>query len=204
MHFRRIACWLLGAWFLGSVAVSHITSGNLAAADRMLESTIPEIRSIAISRSRPIARGLLRAMAVELNRDYYTQWERLQLLLGVAVTAVLLADSRKRGLIILVVSAMVLVAFQHFWVTPEILFFEQARTFPSQNSPPAPESSAGRMHMLYNAVEIAKLVLILLLTAILVKMQGKEHRSKRRRTAQPGERNPMEPIEAAGESAAQN
>ncbi|HVT92467.1 MAG TPA: hypothetical protein VHD76_06450 [Bryobacteraceae bacterium] len=204
MHFRRIACWLLGAWFLGSVAVSHITSGNLAAADRMLESTIPEIRSIAISRSRPIARGLLRAMAVELNRDYYAQWERLQLLLGAAVAAVLLADSRKRGLIILVISAMVLVAFQHFWVTPEILFFEQARTFPSQNSPPVPESSAGRMHMLYNAVEIAKLVLILLLAAILVKMQGKEHRSKRRRPRQPGDQNPMEPIEATGETAAQS
>lgn len=192
MHFRRIACWLLGAWFIGSIAVSRITSVNLAAVDRVMDSTVPEIHHIAISRSRPIARSLLRYMAVDLNRDYYTEWQRTQLVLGAGVVVVLLADSRKRGLIVLALSAMVLVAFQHFWVTPEILFFEQARSFPSQNASAVSEYGLARMQLLYNAVEISKLLLVLALSAFLIKMQGKEYRSKRRRSPKAGSLDPME------------
>jgi len=206
MHFRRIACWLLGAWFIGSIAVSRITSSNFAAVDRVLDSPVPEVHLIAISRSRPVARSLLRYMAVDLNRGYFTEWQRLQLLLGAGIVVVLLADSRKRGLIVLALSAMVLVAFQHFWVTPEILFIEQARTFPSQNGPPVSEYGLGRMQLLYNAVEAAKLLLVLALSALLIKMQGKEYRSKKRRTTEPGIPDPMQAAgaELLNESAARD
>lgn len=185
MHFRRIACWLLGAWLLGSIAMSRIASAGFAAPDGVLNASVPEIQRIGISKSRPVARSLLRYMAVYLNRQYYTEWQRTQLLLGAAVVAVLLADSRKRALIVLALAAMVLVAFQHFWVTPEILVFEQARTFPSQSAQPVSEYGLSRMRLLYNSVEIAKILMLLALTAILVKMQGKEYRSKRRRAPKP-------------------
>jgi hypothetical protein len=188
MHFRRIACWLLGAWFVGSIAISRITSSNYAAVDRVLESPTPEIHRVAISRGRPLARSLMRYMATDLNRDYYTQWERTQIVLGLSIVVVLFIDSRKRALIILALAAMVLVAFQHYWVTPEILAGEQSRSFPDKNAPAISDLSLDRIKMLYTSVEIAKLLLLFALSFVLIKMQGKESRTRRRRSVDPDAR----------------
>lgn len=179
---------------MGSVAVTRITSGNYSAVDRVLDSPTAEIHRIAISRGRPMARSLMRFMATDLNREYYAQWERTQLFLGLGVVAVLFADSRKRALIVIALAGIVLVAFQHYWVTPEILFGEQVRSFADKNGPQMPDSSFARMKILYNAVEAAKLILLLALTVVLVKMQGREQRTRRRRPLPPEALAPEAPM----------
>ena len=183
MHYRRIACWLLGAWFVGSLAVSRITSVDYAAADRVLEAAVPQIHVIAIGRGRPVARSLMRYMAADLNRVYFEDWEWTEMALGLGVMLVLFIDRQKRALIVLAASATILVTFQHFWVTPEIVYLEQVRSFPPQGPPPA-EFRFDRMQMLYTAVEIAKLLLLFGLTAMLVKMQGQRQRTRVRRVVE--------------------
>lgn len=183
MHYRRIACWLLGAWFVGSLAVSRITSINYGAAERVLESEVTQIHTIAIGRGRPVARSLMRYMAADLNRAYFEDWEWTEIALGFGVMLVLFIDRQKRALIVLAASATILVAFQHFWVTPEIVYLEQVRSFPPQGPPPA-EFRFDRMQMLYTSVEIAKLLLLLGLTAMLVKMQGQRQRTRVRRVVE--------------------
>ena len=183
MHYRRIACWLLGAWFVGSLAISRITSLNYAAPDRVLESSMEEIHRIAIGRGRPVARSLMRYMAADLNRAYLADWEWAELAIGAVVILVLFVDRQKRALIVLAASAMILVTFQHFWLTPEIDYLEQVRSFPPPGPPPA-DFRFDRMQMLYTAVEIAKLLLVFGLTAMLVKMQGQRQRTRVRRVVE--------------------
>ncbi len=180
MHYRRIACWLLGAWFVGSLAISRIASLNYAAPERVLEAPVPQIHVIAIGRGRPVARSLMRYMAAELSRAYYAEWEWTEMALGTGAMLALFIDRQKRALIVLAASATILVAFQHFWVTPEIVYLEQVRSFPPSGPPPA-DFRFDRMQMLYTSVEIAKLLLIGALTATLVKMQGQRRRIRVRR-----------------------
>jgi hypothetical protein len=180
MHYRRIACWLLGAWFIGSLAITRITSSNFSAADEVLEAQVPEIHRVSIGRGRPVARGLMRYMAAELNRGYYASWEWLELALGAGVAGSLLLDRQKRILIVPTLAGMVLVAFQHFWLSPEIVYIEIAQSFPPPGPPPS-SFQFGRMQMLYTAVEAAKLLLVLGVTYVLIKMQGQRRRTRVRR-----------------------
>lgn len=183
MHYRRIACWLLGAWFIGSLAIFRITSTDFSAADEVLDASVPEIHRVAIGRGRPVGRGLMRYMTAELNRGYYSSWEWIELALGGGIIACLVLDRQKRVLIVPAAAGMVLVAFQHFWLSPEIVYLELAQSFPPPGPPPS-MFQFNRMRMLYGAVEAAKLLLVLGVTVVLVKMQGQRRRMKVRRVAE--------------------
>ncbi len=168
---------------MGSLAISRITSLNYAAADRVLESELPQIHVIAIGRGRPVARSLMRYMQAQLNRSYFEEWEWAELGLGTGAMMVLFIDRQKRALIVLAASATILVAFQHFWLTPEIVYLELVRSFPPKGPPPS-DFRFERMQKLFTAVEIAKLLLVFGLTAMLVKMQGQRQRTRVRRVVE--------------------
>ena len=67
------------------------------------------------------ARLLLRYLAGEENRLFFTSWELAQIALGVLLTAILLLAIKSRLLAGMAGAMLIIVLFQHFRVTPEMI-----------------------------------------------------------------------------------
>lgn len=130
MHLRRIACFLLGGWLLGGLYFSYILARNASSAGVLLGSPHVELQSIIKILGEQKTRDLLLYQASELNRSVMLFWGRAQLLIGLVLIAVLALSKRvHRAALILCGAMIVLAAFSHLVLTPEIEFFTRAIDF---------------------------------------------------------------------------
>src|SRR5882762_8209151 len=150
MHFRRFAALLLGAWLAGCVFMDMVSTQNFRSVDHLLAAPPPQIaeRMQAMGGHDP-ARAFLRYQASELNRAYFDNWERAQIVLG----AVLML-----GLVLLM----------HFYLTPEITRLGRAIDFVSPGTPSPDRTRFWTFHGAYSACELAKLGLGTMLAVLLV------------------------------------
>ncbi|HEX6895022.1 MAG TPA: hypothetical protein VF146_07100, partial [Bryobacteraceae bacterium] len=74
MHNQRIAAFLLGAWILGSLFMIFVATQNFKMADTLGNTE---------------THATLRDMAGRLNQVFFVNWDRAELVLGVAVAAIL-------------------------------------------------------------------------------------------------------------------
>lgn len=165
MHRHRIAAFLSGCLILGSLFMIFVATQNFQTVDRVLAAPAPQAAQILQTLGPDNSRLLLRYLAGEENRLFFVTWELVQIALGIALTAILLFAIRN-GLLAGLAGGMVIIAgFQHFRVTPEMISLGRLIDF-GAGSAAYPQFL--RLHGLYGALEVVKLVLVIVVAAILL------------------------------------
>ena len=171
MHFNRISAFLLGAWLLGGLFMGFVATQNFAAVDRVLNSPPTEAIKMIQTLGPDNARHLLRYLAGEENRGFFESWEIAQLVVGLALTALLLFAAKNRLLGSLAGAMLILTAFQHWRITPDLVALGRANEFVAR-------SQFGKLHAAYGIIEIVKLLFALTIAGFL--FSGRRRRSRQR------------------------
>jgi hypothetical protein len=179
LHRYRIAAFLAGCLILGSLFMIFVATQNFGTVDRVLAAPPHEATQMFQTLGAANARLLLRYLAGEENRLYFTSWELAQIGLGALLTAVLLLAIKSRLLAGLAGAMLILALFQHFRVTPEMIALGRLVDF-GGGSGSAAYSQFWRLHGLYGVLEVVKLVLLVVVAGLLLL-------GRRRKTTQPSE-----------------
>jgi hypothetical protein len=167
MHSHRIAAFLAGCLILGSSFMIFVATQNFGTVDRVLAAPPQEAAQMFQTLGPDNARLLLRYLAGEENRLFFTSWELVEIALGVLLTAVLLLSVKSRLLAGITGAALIIVLFQHFRVTPEMIALGRLIDF-GGGSGSAAYSQFWRLHGLYGVLEVVKLVLLVVVAGILL------------------------------------
>lgn len=158
MHFRRLACFILGAWLAGALFMTAVAIENFRSVDRLLRNPAPPVASQIHTLGPQAARALLRFQVSEQNRRYFQEWELVQLGVGLILLMVLVFGSSETAFtLLLALILLILVALQRFALTPEITALGRVL----DGSPTGAALERGRfwtMHHFYSGVEAFKLL----------------------------------------------
>jgi hypothetical protein len=160
MHWYRIAAFLAGCLVLGSVFMIFVATQNFQTVDRVLAAPPHQAAQMFQTLGTENARLLLRYLAGEENRLFFTSWELTQIALGLVLTVVLLLAGLAGAMLILAL-------FQHFRVTPEMIALGRVIDF-GGGAGSAAYSQFWRLHGLYGALEVVKLGLTIVVAAVLL------------------------------------
>jgi len=167
MHRHRIAAFLLGCWILGSLFMIFVATQNFGTVDRVLAAPPQEAVQMFQTLGHDNTRLLLRYLAGEENRLFFTSWELVQIALGALVTAILLLATTRRVLAGITGVTLIVVLFQRFRVTPEMIALGRLVDFVG-GSGSAAYSQFWRLHGLYGVLEVVKLGLLIVAAIILL------------------------------------
>src|SRR5882724_1655665 len=93
IRYHPCACWLLGAWIAGSLFMIMVATQNFRSVDRLLAA--PGRAGAQVEKmGHDDAKTFLRYQVSEQNRWYFETWEKVQLVLGLALLAVTLRQNR--------------------------------------------------------------------------------------------------------------
>src|SRR6266540_1923733 len=156
---------MLGAWLAGCVFMDLVATQNFRSVDRLLAVPPAHMAErIQILGGHDMARVFLRYHSSELNRLYFTTWERAQILLGLALFFVLLFGTRVQGNngqarmpVLLAVSMLAIVILMHFYLTPEITRLGRLIDFVPPGTPSAERTRFWTLHGAYSGCELGKL-----------------------------------------------
>jgi hypothetical protein len=183
MHRHRIAAFLTGCLILGSLFMIFVATQNFGTVDRVLAAPPSEAAQMFQTLGPQNARLLLRYLAGEENRLFFTSWELAQIALGALLTAILLLYIKGRLLAGMAGAMLILALFQHFRVTPEMIALGRLVDF-GGGAGSAAYSQFWRLHGLYGVLEVVKLGLLIVVAGILLF-------GRRGKTLQPVEVNPV-------------
>ena len=167
MHRYRIAAFLTGCLILGSLFMIFVATQNFGTVDRVLAAPPHEATQMFQTLGPENTRLLLRYLAGEENRLFFTSWELAQIALGALLTVVLLLAIKSRLLAGLTGAMLILALFQHFRVTPEMIALGRLVDF-GGGSGSAAYSQFWRLHGLYGVLEVVKLVLLAMVAGLLL------------------------------------
>jgi hypothetical protein len=167
LHWHRIAAFLAGCLILGSLFMIFVATQNFATVDRVLAEPPHEATQMFQTLGPQNARQLLRYLAGEENRLFFTTWELAQIGFGVLLTVVLLLPIKNRLLAGLAGTMVIVALFQHFGVTPQMIALGRLVDFGGGSGSPE-YSQFWRLHGLYGVLEVAKLVLLVVVAGLLL------------------------------------
>ncbi len=168
MHRYRIAAFLVGCLILGSLFMIFVATQNFGTVDRVLAAPPQqEVAQMFQTLGPDNARLLLRYLAGEENRLFFSSWELAEIALGALLTAVVLFMIHSRLLAGLSGAMLILVLFQHFRVTPQMIALGRLVDF-GGGSASAAYSQFWRLHGLYGVLEVVKLALLIVVAGILL------------------------------------
>lgn len=150
--------------------MAYVASKNLLDVDRILSLSPPNGSQLIQKTGVENVRQILKWHASEQNREYFERWEVLQLLLGVVVAGVLYLGTNASRLMILGCGTMiVLVAFMHWILTPEITWIGRQNDFLAGQA----GSRFWALYGLYTVLELLKLMIGVALAAYLFVYKAK-------------------------------
>jgi hypothetical protein len=168
MHFRRFACFLLGAWLACGLFMATVATQNFRSVDRLLAKPAAPAAE-QLNKLGPDARNLLRYQVSEQNRWYFETWEIVQVVFGILLLLVLLFGSNETNFTLLLSLLMLLIVLvQRFALTPQIVTLGRIIDFVPIDQPSAERSRFWLLHSTYSGVEVLKWALGFLLTARLL------------------------------------
>lgn len=165
--YDRLLVFVLGAWLATAVFMGVVATANFKTVDAILAPGYrAELESRIAPRTAAEERPILRYLASELNRRFFrwTAWTEL-LLAALALALSWPRSGRRYVALALTFVTLVLV----FYLMPAILTGGPPLDFVPRPFPPewaAAGASFFRFHGIYMAVALAKLVLLVALTAM--------------------------------------
>jgi hypothetical protein len=162
MHHSRISAFLLGALLLGSLFMAFVATENFQTVSEILKSPPPQAEKMIKALGDENARLLLRYMAGEENRLFFETWETAQLVLGLLLAALLFLMGR-RFLAGLAVAMLILTAFQHFKITPELVWQGRSIDFVPATADPTARQQFFKLHAAYGMIEVVKLLFVIVI-----------------------------------------
>jgi hypothetical protein len=184
MHTRRMATFLLGVWIGCSVFMGIIAVQNMRSPSETMSMPAAPAAQIMKKLSGEEARLLLRYQAVEQDRRYLYTWEEVQLGLGLAVAACLFLATEKRKLPLVFCGMMVLlVVFEHFAITPEMIYRGRQADFPPGSVSLDTLARVWALEEIYIGVDVTKAAIGFLLTSYLFVFRARSRVRKSVQTA---------------------
>lgn len=180
MRYRRFVLFLMGAWIGASIFVAIAATQNFSTVDDVLKTPVDGAAKILKGLDPENARMLLRHVAGEENRAYFETWELVQIAIAVAVTVLLFLDSSTRKLCGFSLAMLLLVAFMHLKLTPELVYIGRQIEFLAWMAEPGVRQEFASLHRMYGIMEVAKLLVGAVLTGFLLGHRGTKR--VRRRT----------------------
>jgi len=169
VHFRRLACLLLGAWLAGDTFIDMVMIQNFRSVDRLLASPA-EPAAQQLAKLEPAdARMLLRHQVSEQNRWYFETWGVVELVIGAALMMVLLfGSSETKGTLLLALLMLGIAVVQRFVLTTQIVDLGRIIDWVPPDQPSPERSSFWLLHNAYVGLELLNLTLGLFLAARLI------------------------------------
>lgn len=82
---RALLITLLGGWIVGTLLIAFTATQNFRMVDRLLSAPTTEFSHAITPLAHNEARGILRYLASELNRLYFSTWGLTQLVFGATI-----------------------------------------------------------------------------------------------------------------------
>ena len=168
MRHRRVALLLVGMWMGASLFVAFAVTRNLANVDDFLQTppqgADPVIRAITPDN----ARMMLQHLVNEETGSYRENWEVAQVGLFTVLAGLLFLDSTTRKFASFPAGLCLLVLFEHFRVTPEIIWLSRQVAFAAQLAETGARKQLSVMERIYELVEISKFCIATILGVLLV------------------------------------
>jgi hypothetical protein len=169
MRTRALLILVLGLWLGGSLVMGAVVSYNFAGFPDLFERNPALAAHAAFDPADSAAKktSLLWVHASELNRVFFAAWNRTQLVLGALALALALLSRAGRLTIALLALALVLVAWVHLGIEPQVVDLGRQLDFLPRDPPPPQVEPFQRLHGLYFTAELARLALVTLAAALL-------------------------------------
>ncbi|MGI8744500.1 MAG: hypothetical protein ACR2NN_18380 [Bryobacteraceae bacterium] len=158
MHLRRIACFLLGGWLVGSALMLFITSWNYDAASDVFRSPSPEMAKMLAELPGEEARMLLFHMANEASRSYGTAWGITQLVMGFSTAVALFLERRTRFYSAGIGLMLLLVLFECFVILPQLEWVGRSVDFVSWKVYSSARDQYWNLRAVFLGIESVKLL----------------------------------------------
>jgi hypothetical protein len=178
MRHTRIAAFLLGAWLLGTLFMIFVATQNFETVDRVLKNPPPEAFRLILALGNEGARQLLRYTAGEENRYFFENWELAQIVIGVLLTGILIFGVESRMLAGFSGAMLILTIFEHLKITPEMTWLGRSFDFVSWTAESLARDQFWKLHGVYSAIEIVKMLLAVVTAGFLFQMR--QRRPKQR------------------------
>jgi hypothetical protein len=163
MHYSRISAFLLGALLTGSLFMAFVATGNFQTVSTILKSPPPQADKMIKTLGDENARLLLRYQAGEENRLFFESWEAAQLVLAIVLAGLLFLAGNRRLLAGLAGAMVILTIFQHFKITPELVWQGRSIDFVPVTSDSPARQQFFKLHTAYGVIEAVKLLLMIVI-----------------------------------------
>jgi hypothetical protein len=181
MNNRRLACLLLGLWIGGALFMVTVATQNFQISERIVSNPPAPAAKMLQSLGAAPARQLLRWQASEMNRFYFDVWQIAQLGFGISLFLILLFGTHVgRPTLGLALGMVILVAIQHFVLSPSIEGLGRMLDFIPRDADTMERRQFWSYHRAYSTLEVVKLLLALGLSGTLLASRGvvrSRHRS---------------------------
>jgi hypothetical protein len=177
MHYSRVSAFLLGGLLIGSLFMGFVATGNFQTVTEILKSPPPQAAKMIQQLGAENARLLLRYQAGEENRLFFESWETAQLVLGLFLAILLFLWEKRRLLAGLAGAMVILTIFQHFKITPELIWQGRSIDSAAVTADPTARQQFFKLHAVYGVMEVVKL---LLMVAIGIGLFPRRRRSTQR------------------------
>jgi hypothetical protein len=159
VHTRRISTFLLGAWILGCVLMAYISVRSLESPGIVLNSPPEPVAEIVKKLGYDTTAQFVRHAVMEQTRRITYTWEEGQMVLALALGGCLfMATQRRIFPLVLCGMMLVLVAFQHVALSPEIAYRGRAADFPPGSVDIGTVTRLLALQQAYFGVEVVKLL----------------------------------------------
>jgi hypothetical protein len=165
MHFRRLSCFLLGAWFAGSLLAVWLIHAIPGSPDSILRNPTPAAAA-QLKDARPAAlRAAAQFVAAEQTRSYQAIWDTVQLALATVLVIYMLFGSSESKVALAMAGAMLfLTLLQRAFLTPEIADLGRITDFAPPGVLDAERAKMGVLQSGYLVLEGVKWVAGLIVT----------------------------------------
>lgn len=187
MRYRRLICFLFGAWIGVSLMLGFQVYENFDAVARVLRTPPDPLKQTFKIVTPDKARALLRYTAGVQTASAYDSWENIQFALGFVITGILLLEKSTRALCVATVAMIVIVAFEHLKLSPDIAWLGSTVEFVPWLAESHSRDQFWNLHRMYMILDGAKCVIGIGAATMLFLQQSGRH--GRRRT-QPREAYP--------------
>ncbi len=146
---------VLGIWLGGSVILGSIVAYNFAGIDDLFARNpkLAEQAGFIPEDTEAKKTSLLWVHSSELNRVFFEVWNRTQLALGILAVALAVWGRNPRLPVLLLTTAVGLVAFTHWGLEPRIVELGRQLDFLPRSPPPPMLETFLRYHQAYFLTE---------------------------------------------------